>query len=114
LHAHYQERFLVTGGCGYNGSHTLVSLRNLSNATNNNIEYSVDVVDSLANSSADSLRHVADISGLNFTCNADGTAGQDDTGRLVFHKVNCVHEFEFRPVFEEFASQEGFQSQIQI
>ncbi|KAL3805792.1 hypothetical protein HJC23_007753 [Cyclotella cryptica] len=54
-----QKRILVTGGCGYIGP---------SNATDNDVEYSVVVVDSLANSSSESLRRVADISSLqNFT-----------------------------------------------
>ena len=106
-----QQRILVTGGCGYIGSHTLVSLLDSSNLANN-VEYSVVVVDSLANSSAESLKRVAEISGLNFTLSEDGTKGQDDCGRLVFRKVNCVHDAEFRPVFEEFASSGGFTAAV--
>eukprot|EP01083_Nonionella_stella_P235626 828316_1 len=93
-----EKRILVTGGCGYIGSHTLVSL--LSSSTT---KYSIVVVDNLANSSPESLRRVADICSLsNFTINAEGTAGEDTDGRLIFRQVDCCHDSELRAVFEEF------------
>ena len=39
-----QKRILVTGGCGYIGSHTLVSLLDPASTSQTNIEYSVVVV----------------------------------------------------------------------
>ena len=66
------------------------------------IEYSVVVVDNLANSSCESLRRVAEISGLDgFTVNEDGSAGEDPKGRLVFRKVDCGDGPALRAVFEE-------------
>jgi UDP-glucose 4-epimerase len=99
------QRILVTGGCGYIGSHTLVSL--LSGG------YSVVVVDNLANSSCESLHRVAQICSLsNFTINTDGTAGQDTDGRLVFRKVDCCNESALREVFTEFNHTGGFNAAI--
>ena len=106
-----RKRILVTGGCGYIGSHTLVSL--LSQQTSNNIEYSVVVVDNLANSSPESLRRVADITNLEgFTINDTDTAGEDTNGRLIFRNVDCCNEGALRSVFEEFASQGGFDAAV--
>ncbi|KAL3805786.1 hypothetical protein HJC23_007747 [Cyclotella cryptica] len=108
-----QKRILVTGGCGYIGSHTLVSLLDPSNATDNDVEYSVVVVDSLANSSSESLRRVADISSLqNFTIDHEGRSGQDDDERLVFRKVDCCDKPAFQAVFEEFAPRGGFHAAV--
>ena len=105
-----QKRILVTGGCGYIGSHTLVSLLS---QTSNNIEYSVVVVDNLANSSPESLRRVADITNLKgFTINDTDTAGEDTDGRLIFRKVDCCNEGALRSVFEEFASKGGFDAAV--
>eukprot|EP00585_Thalassiosira_rotula_P012217 CAMPEP_0196142118 /NCGR_PEP_ID=MMETSP0910-20130528/11056_1 /TAXON_ID=49265 /ORGANISM="Thalassiosira rotula, Strain GSO102" /LENGTH=405 /DNA_ID=CAMNT_0041403383 /DNA_START=65 /DNA_END=1279 /DNA_ORIENTATION=- len=109
-----QKRILVTGGCGYIGSHTLVSLLDPNTTSETNIQYSVVVVDNLANSSYESLRRVADISNLDggFAMNADGTGGQDPNGRLVFRKVDCCDEPALRAVFEEFAPQGGFDAAV--
>ena len=102
------QRILVTGGCGYIGSHTLVSLLSSTTTT-----YSVVVIDNLANSSCESLRRVADICSLsNFTINTDGTAGEDSNGRLVFRKVDCCDEPSLRSVFDEFKSHGGFTAAI--
>src|SRR5210317_314022 len=103
-----QQRILVTGGCGYIGSHTLVSL--LSSTTTH---YSVVVIDNLANSSCESLHRVADICSLsNFTINTNGTSGQDTDGKLVFRKVDCCNESDLRDVFTEFQSLGGFNAAI--
>lgn len=103
-----KKRILVTGGCGYIGSHTLVSL--LSSSTT---KYSIVVVDNLANSSPESLRRVADICSLsNFTINSEGTAGEDTDGRLIFRKVDCCHDSELRAVFEEFKDRGGFNAAV--
>lgn len=108
-----QKRILVTGGCGYIGSHTLVSLLDPANASRSDTEYSVVVVDNLANSSHESLRRVAEISSLDgFSASDDGTAAQDSSGRLVFRKVDCCDEKALRGVFEEFASKGGFDAAV--
>ena len=74
---------LVTGGCGYIGSHTIVCLLEK--------DYNVVVVDNLSNSSAISLDRVAEIVGL-----------KDDERkeRLVFYQVDLCNEAELRKVFE--------------
>lgn len=77
---------LVTGGCGYIGSHTITCL------LQSPLRYSVVVVDNLSNSSAMSLNRVAEI------CNL----GDDDRKtRLVFHKVDICDEGSLRKVFED-------------
>lgn len=102
------KRILVTGGCGYIGSHTVVSL--LSDTTT---QYSVVVVDNLANSSHESLRRVADITSTDgFLMKEDGSGGQDPKGRLIFRKVDCCDAASLRSVFEEFASQGGFDAAV--
>ncbi|KAL3778392.1 hypothetical protein ACHAWO_002892 [Cyclotella atomus] len=108
-----QKRILVTGGCGYIGSHTLLSLLDPCNTSIHNIEYSVVVVDNLANSSAESLRRVADISSLkNFTLAEDASGGQDEDGRLIFRKVNCCDKDALRAVFTEFSDKGGFAAAV--
>lgn len=109
-----QKRILVTGGCGYIGSHTLVSLLDPVTSSQTNIQYSVVVVDNLANSSHESLRRVADISSLDggFSMDEDGNGGQDPKGRLIFRKVDCCDTSALRAVFEEFASKGGFDAAV--
>eukprot|EP00571_Detonula_confervacea_P008960 CAMPEP_0172328010 /NCGR_PEP_ID=MMETSP1058-20130122/60129_1 /TAXON_ID=83371 /ORGANISM="Detonula confervacea, Strain CCMP 353" /LENGTH=393 /DNA_ID=CAMNT_0013045107 /DNA_START=76 /DNA_END=1257 /DNA_ORIENTATION=- len=108
-----QKRILVTGGCGYIGSHTLVSLLDPITTSQTNIQYSVVVVDNLANSSHESMRRVADISSLDgFSMKDDGSGGQDPKGRLVFRKVDCCDAAALRAVFEEFAPQGGFDAAV--
>lgn len=75
---------LVTGGCGYIGSHTIVLLLEQN--------YNVVVVDNLINSSAISLDRVATIVGL--------TDPAERSKRIVVHKVDVCNEVEFRKVFE--------------
>lgn len=111
-----QKRILVTGGCGYIGSHTLVSLLDPVTSSQTNIQYSVVVVDNLANSSHESLRRVADISslegGFSMEENGNGDRGQDPSGRLVFRKVDCCDASALRAVFEEFAPKGGFDAAV--
>ena len=49
------KSILVTGGCGYIGSHTVLELLNKN--------YDVVVVDNLSNSSYESLRRVQELTG---------------------------------------------------
>lgn len=72
---------LVTGGCGYIGTHTIVCLLEQN--------YSVVVVDNLDNSNPISLEKVKEICKL-----------PPDTDRVVFHEVDVCHEPELRKVFE--------------
>jgi len=74
---------LVTGGCGYIGTHTIVLLLEQN--------YNVVVVDNLVNSSAVSLDRVAEIVGL---------SDKEREERLVFYKVDICHADQLRPVFE--------------
>lgn len=78
---------LVTGGCGYIGSHTIVCL-----LTSTTKKYSVVVVDNLVNSSRVALDRIAEITGL-----------KDDERkeRLVFHDVDLCDKDAMRKVFEE-------------
>lgn len=105
------KRILVTGGCGYIGSHTLVSL------LNSDTNISVVVVDNLINSNVESLRRVADITKLEGGFVIDTTTdnnnkngsssttgnnnGQDKSGRLVFRNVDCTNSSDLRTVFDE-------------
>jgi UDP-glucose 4-epimerase len=77
-----KKTVLVTGGCGYIGSHTIVLLLQEG--------YNVVVVDSLVNSSPVSLDRVAAIVGL---------TEAERKERLIFHQVDICDEAEFRKVF---------------
>ena len=83
---------LVTGGCGYIGSHTLVLLLEKG--------YDTVIVDDLSNSSAVSIDRVAKIVGL---------TPEERKDRIVFHQINICDEAAFRKVFE---SSPTFQSCI--
>lgn len=74
---------LVTGGCGYIGSHTIVCLLEKN--------FNVVVVDNLSNSSPVSLQRVAQIVGL---------TEAESKERLVFHQVDLCNEAALRKVFE--------------
>jgi UDP-glucose 4-epimerase len=74
---------LVTGGCGYIGSHTIVLLLQEG--------YNVVVVDNLINSSPVSLDRVASIVGL--------TDPEERAQRLRFYQVDICNEAQFRQVF---------------
>ena len=74
---------LVTGGCGYIGSHTVVKLLEQN--------YDVVVVDNLSNSSTKSLDRVQKIVGLD---------DEQRKKRLIFHEVDICDEPAFRKVFE--------------
>jgi UDP-glucose 4-epimerase len=77
-----KKTVLVTGGCGYIGSHTIVLLLQKG--------YDVVVVDNLVNSSPVSLDRVATIVGL---------TEAERKERLIFHQVDICNEAEFREVF---------------
>jgi len=74
---------LVTGGCGFIGSHTSVLLLEAG--------YNVVIVDNLVNASAKSLDRVTKICQL--------TPEQRNT-RLIHHNVDICDEAAFRKVFE--------------
>lgn len=75
---------LVTGGCGYIGSHTITCL------LNSPIKYRVVVVDNLVNASSVSLDRVAKLANL---------SDEDRKERLVFHNVDLLDEAALRNVF---------------
>jgi len=74
---------LVTGGCGYIGSHTVVFLLEQG--------YNVVVVDNMVNSSSVSLDRVAEICGL---------TQEERTKRLIFFQVDLCDKDALRKVFE--------------
>ena len=74
---------LVTGGCGYIGSHTITCLLEKN--------YNVVVVDNLCNSSKQSLDQVTKIVGL---------SDDERKERLVFHSVDICDKDALRKVFE--------------
>ena len=78
-----QGPVLVTGGCGYIGSHTIVCLLEQG--------YNVVVVDNLVNSSKVSLDRVAEIANL------DDAARKE---RLVFYQVDLCDKEALKKVFE--------------
>ena len=74
---------LVTGGCGYIGSHTIVVLLEH--------QYNVVVVDNLINSSSISLDRVAKI------CNL---SEEERKERLIFHQVDLCDMTELQKIFQ--------------
>lgn len=74
---------LVTGGCGYIGSHTIVCLLEQG--------YNVVVVDNLSNSSKESLDRVAEIANLD---------DQSRKERLIFHEVDLCDKEDLKVIFE--------------
>lgn len=83
---------LITGGCGYVGSHTISIL------LNSPLKYSVVVVDNLVNSSSLSLDRVADI------CNMDA---EEQKSRIIFHEANLCDVVAMRKVFEDQKARTG-------
>lgn len=81
---HVDRTVLVTGGCGYIGTHTIVCLLEQN--------YNVVVVDNLVNSSQVSLDRVCEIIGL---------TGKDRESRLRFYEVDICNENDLRQVFLE-------------
>jgi len=79
-----RSTILVTGGCGYIGSHTITLL------IENN--YNVVVVDNLANSSEVSLDRVCEITNL---------SAEERKERLKLYKVDLINKEELKAVFEE-------------
>lgn len=78
------ETILVTGGCGYIGSHTIVCLLGQG--------YNVVVVDNLANSSNASLDRVSEI------CNLTPEERQQ---RLIFYNIDLCDQEALRKVFQD-------------
>merc|ERR1719199_613138 len=78
-----RRAILVTGGCGYIGTHTITILVNKG--------YDVVVVDNLSNSSRMSLDRVAQI------CNL---SEEERKKRLAFYEVDVCNEEKLRKVFE--------------
>ena len=70
-------RILVTGGTGYIGSHTVVSLLNRND--------DVVIVDNLSNSNIEVLNRIEQITGK----------------KPVFYKISCQNEEEFEEVFKK-------------
>lgn len=77
------KTILVTGGCGFIGTHTIVLLLEQG--------YNVVVADNLSNSMPVSLDRVQKIVGLN---------DEERKKRIVFHEVDVCDEPAFRKVFE--------------
>ena len=75
------QSILVTGGCGYIGSHTVLELLNKG--------YDVVVVDNLSNSSYESLRRVQEITGKTVTFYENDIR---DTEAL--EKIFSAHKFD--------------------
>jgi UDP-glucose 4-epimerase len=71
------KRILVTGGCGYIGSHTVVEL-----LANN---YEVVIFDNLSNSSTSVLQRIADITKRRFVFVQGDLVNQDDVTELFTH-----------------------------
>ena len=71
-----QKKIIVTGGCGYIGSHTTVALQNAG--------YDVVIFDNLVNSSVDTLDRIADITGI----------------RPVFEHIDCTDAVALHGAFE--------------
>jgi UDP-glucose 4-epimerase len=77
------KTILITGGCGYIGTHTIVCL--LAQG------YNIIVVDNLSNSSKVSLDKVAEIANLDEASRKE---------RVVFHEVDLCDKEGLRKVFE--------------
>ena len=82
---------LVTGGCGYIGTHTITCL------LTSPAKYSVVVLDNLSNSSRVSLDRVAEITGLK-------DKPDELKSRLIFHEVDLCDKDAMRKVFEQVPS----------
>ena len=77
---------LVTGGCGYIGSHTVLELLNR--------DYEVIVVDNFSNSSYESLRRVQKITGKEVTFYEENIANEEGMDKIFSaHKVDAVIHF---------------------
>ncbi len=75
------SKILVTGGCGYIGSHTVLELLNKN--------YEVVIVDNLSNSSEESLRRVQQITGKTVTFYEE-----DVRNREGMEKIFTAHAFD--------------------
>jgi UDP-glucose 4-epimerase len=81
--SHQGVHVLVTGGCGYIGSHTIVCLLERG--------YNVVVVDNLVNSSQVSLDRVAEIAKI---------SDEERKERLVFHETDLCDRQALKTIFE--------------
>ena len=79
-----RSTILVTGGCGYIGSHTITVLLEKN--------YNVVVVDNLDNSSEVSLDRVSEIVGL---------TAEERSERLRFYNIDLINKHDMRKVFED-------------
>ena len=75
------QTILVTGGCGYIGSHTVLELLNKN--------YQVVVVDNLSNSSKESLRRVQALTGKTVTFYEN-----DVRDRAAMEAIFTAHKFD--------------------
>lgn len=73
-----KDTILVTGGCGYIGSHTLIEILTKSN-------FEVISIDNLSNSSEDAINNIEKIT----------------SKRITNYKINLCNESETRKVFEK-------------
>ena len=79
-------KILVTGGCGYIGSHTVLELLNKN--------YEVVVVDNLSNSSKESLRRVQQITGKTVTFHEEDVRNREGMEKIfTAHKFDAVIHF---------------------
>ncbi len=76
------NNILLTGGCGYIGSHIAVELINSG--------YNVTIIDNLSNSSEISLNRIIQITNIN----------NESTDRLYFYKVDIRNYIELETVFQ--------------
>lgn len=79
-----RKTILVTGGCGYIGSHTIVLLLEQN--------YNVVVIDNLVNSSMISMDRVSTLAGL---------TAEDRAERLIVHVVDLCSEPDVRVIFQK-------------
>ena len=79
-------KILVTGGCGYIGSHTVLELLNKN--------YEVVVVDNFSNSSFESLRRVQKITGKQVTFYEEDIRNEEGMEKIFSeHKIDAVIHF---------------------
>ena len=79
-------KILVTGGCGYIGSHTVLELLNKN--------YDVVVVDNFSNSSFEALKRVQEITGKTVTFYEADIRDEEKMDEILSaHKIDAVIHF---------------------